>query len=186
MLEGPRYEGLDEASRQVNRRQTRPRIQADYGVPASPKGMLPWDEVVSRLQRAQTYWVITVAADGRPQVTPVWGAWLAGAAYFSCRDDIQKTRNLRQDPRVTLHLDSDQDVVVVSGIAGRVEDPALERRITQTMRAKYGAAVIPDTAAELHGTYYEVRPTRVLAWANFPLDVTRFEFIEESRRSRTC
>jgi hypothetical protein len=46
------------------------------------------------------------------------------------------------------------------------------------MRAKYGESEIPDTAAELHGSYYEVRPNRVLAWAKFPSDVTGFEFHE--------
>jgi hypothetical protein len=57
----------------------------------------------------------------------------------------------------------------MSGLAYRVEDPQLERRVTQAMRAKYDESEIPDTAAELHGSYYEVRPNRILAWANFPL-----------------
>jgi PPOX class probable F420-dependent enzyme len=139
--------------------------------------MLPWEEVVSRLERAQTYWVITIAADGWPQVTPVWGTWLDGRAYFSCGDETHKARNLGRDPRVTIHLDSEQGVVVVSGIARRVEDPGLERPITAAMRAKFGESEIPNTAAELHGSYYEVRPIRVLAWANFPVDVTHFEFL---------
>ena len=65
---------------------------------------------------------------------------------------------------------------MLSGIARRIDDSRLERRVTQAMRAKYGQSEIPDTADELHGSYYEVMPSRVLAWANFPLDVTRFEF----------
>jgi PPOX class probable F420-dependent enzyme len=162
----------------VSRRQIRPRIQADYGVPGTAEGMLPWEGVVSRLRRAQTYWVISINPDGSPQATPVWGTWLGGGAYFSCGDDTHKARNFRGDPRVTIHLDSDQGVVVMSGVAHRVEDLRLERRVTQAMRAKYGESEIPDTAAALHGSYYEVRPTRVLAWANFPSDVTRFEFDE--------
>jgi PPOX class probable F420-dependent enzyme len=161
----------------MNPQQTRPRIQADYGVPATQTGMLPWDEVVSRLLKAQTYWIVTITADGSPQVTPVWGTWLGDRAYFSCGDATHKARNLRRDPRVAIHLDSDQGVVVMSGIARRV-DSRHERDVTEAMRAKYGKSDIPDTAAELHGSYYEVSPNRVLAWANFPLDVTRFEFIE--------
>lgn len=159
-------------------RRVRPRIQAEYGVPATTKGMLAWDEVVSRLRRATIHWVVTLAADGSPQVTPVWGTWLDGAAYFSCGDDTEKARNLARDPRLTLHLDSDHGVVVVSGIASRVDDPGLERRITTAMREKYGESDIPDTAAELRGSYYEVTPQRVLAWADFPRDVTRFDFAE--------
>jgi len=89
----------------MNRRQTRPRIQPDYGVPTSREGMLSWDEVVSRLRKAQTYWLVTIAADGSPHVTPVWGNWLGGGVYFSCGDDTHKARNLRRDPRVTIHLD---------------------------------------------------------------------------------
>lgn len=163
------------------RRQTRPRIQTDYGVPASREGMLPWDEVISRLQRAQVYWVITIGDDGSPQVTPVWATWLGGLAYFSCGDDTYKAHNLRRDPRTTIHLDSTEGVVVMSGTARRVDDPAHERRVTQAMRAKYGSE-IPDTAAELNGSYYEVTPSRVLAWVDFPLDVTRFDFATSPTR----
>jgi PPOX class probable F420-dependent enzyme len=162
----------------VIRRQTRPRIQADYGVPDTPDGMLRWEEVVARLRRAPTYWVATIEPSRSPQVTPVWGTLVGDRAYFSCGDDTRKARNLRRDPRVTIHLDSDQGVVVITGVARRVEDPRLERRVTQAMRAKYGESDIPDTAAELHGSYYEVMPKRVLAWADFPSDVTRFEFSE--------
>lgn len=153
-------------------------MQADYGLPSTLEGVLPWDDVVSRLQSAVTYWVITIAADGSPQVTPVWGTWLGSAAYFSCGDDTHKARNLGRDPRVTIHLDSDQGVVVLKGLARRLADPEIEGRVTAALRAKYGASEIPDTAAELHGTYYEVTPHRVMAWVDFPLDVTRFEFLE--------
>jgi PPOX class probable F420-dependent enzyme len=173
---GHAHKRLDSALRYVNRRQTRPRIQADYGVPDTPGGMLRWDEVVARLQRAPTYWVVTIDPAGSPQVTPVWGTMLDDRAYFSCGDDTHKAHNLRRDPRVTIHLDSDQGVVVMTGVARRVEDPRLERRVTEAMRAKYGETDIPDSAAELHGSYYAVMPKRVLAWADFPSDVTRFEF----------
>jgi PPOX class probable F420-dependent enzyme len=145
-------------------------------VPSKPDGMVSWDEVRSRLNDARIYWVITVNADGSPQITPVWGTWLSGAVHFSCGDDTQKARNLRRDPRVAIHLDSDQGVVVVHGLARRVADPELEGRVTAALRTKYGSAEIPDTAAELHGSYYEVTPTRVIAWVDFPTDVARFDF----------
>jgi PPOX class probable F420-dependent enzyme len=141
--------------------------------------MLPWDDVVSRLLMARLYWVTTIGADGWPQETPVWGTWLDGVACFSCGDDTQKARNLRRDPRVTIHLDSAHGVVVLSGIAHKVADQGRERWITQAMRAKYGAAEIPDTAAELHGSYYDISPLKALAWVDFPRDVTRFEFDPE-------
>jgi PPOX class probable F420-dependent enzyme len=145
--------------------------------------MLRWAEVITRLQAAPTYWVITIAADGSPQVTPVWGTWLGNRAYFSCGDETHKARNLLRDPRVAIHLDSDQGVVVMHGLARRVVDRGLERRVTAAMRGKYGASEIPDSAADLHGSYYEVRAHRALAWANFPLDVTRFEFVENEAGS---
>jgi PPOX class probable F420-dependent enzyme len=141
--------------------------------------MLPWAEVVSRLATAETYWIITINPDGSPHVTPVWGNWIGEAAYFSCGDATQKARNLARDPRVAIHLDADQGVVVLHEVAHRVDDARLERRITTDMRARYGSTEIPDTAAELHGSYYEVRPHQVLAWVNFPKDVTRFEFVAD-------
>ncbi len=48
----------------------------------------------------------TVKSDGRPQLSNVGYAWDDGLIRVSVTDDRAKTRNLRRDPRVTLHVTS--------------------------------------------------------------------------------
>lgn len=58
-------------------RPARPRM-GDYGVPAGPEGLLPWEWARERLSASHNYWLITSAA-GVPHTMPVWGVWFAGA-----------------------------------------------------------------------------------------------------------
>ena len=56
-------------------------IAADAG------GTLPWAWAEERLIRSRSYWVATVWPDGRPHVSPVWGAWFDGVLLVQlCRD----------------------------------------------------------------------------------------------------
>jgi PPOX class probable F420-dependent enzyme len=48
----------------------------------------------------------TITRDGRPQLSNVGYAWDDGLIRVSVTDDRAKTRNLRRDPRVTLHVAS--------------------------------------------------------------------------------
>lgn len=51
--------------------------------------------------------LVTLKADGRPQLSNVAYALLDGAVHVSVTDDRAKTANLRRDPRVSLHVTSD-------------------------------------------------------------------------------
>jgi PPOX class probable F420-dependent enzyme len=48
----------------------------------------------------------SVKSNGRPQLSNVGYAWDDGLIRVSVTDDRAKTRNLRRDPRVTLHVAS--------------------------------------------------------------------------------
>jgi len=50
--------------------------------------------------------LVTLKADGRPQLSNVAYAVLDDAVHVSVTDDRAKTRNLRRDPRVSLHVTS--------------------------------------------------------------------------------
>ncbi|MFN8156191.1 MAG: PPOX class F420-dependent oxidoreductase [Candidatus Nanopelagicales bacterium] len=64
--------------------------------------------------------LVTLKADGRPQTSNVF-AWTddEGVVRVSLTDDRAKTRNLRRDPRVSLHLTADDfwSYVVLEGEA---------------------------------------------------------------------
>lgn len=66
-------------------------------------------------------------SDGRPQLSNVGYALLDGAIRVSVTTDRAKTANLRADPRVSLHVSSEDfwDYVVAEGDA-RLSDVAAE------------------------------------------------------------
>jgi len=48
--------------------------------------------------------LITIRADGRPQSSDIVYAYDDGAFLISITDDRAKTKNMRRDPRVVLHI----------------------------------------------------------------------------------
>jgi PPOX class probable F420-dependent enzyme len=157
-------------------RALRPRFQRDYGVPTSAEGMLPWEHARTRLQTAQNYWIATVGSNGAPQVSPVWAIWYENQLLFSCGRSAQKARNLARNPKVVVNLESGAEVVILHGTATEMTDRAEEPVLIATYRAKYGQDAIPNSVDQLNATWFVVRPKKVLAWLNFPADVTRWDF----------
>lgn len=51
--------------------------------------------------------VATLRASGHPQMSNVVYAWWDGAFHVSVTESRAKTRNLRRDPRVAVHVTSD-------------------------------------------------------------------------------
>ena len=132
-----------------------------YGIPSHSRGMLTWDHVEERMAEARNYWVATVRPDGRPHITPVWGLWVDGAFYFGVAPGTRKARNLTQNPNVSVHLESGEDVVILEGVAEVVSDPdpGLVERLFASSVAKYGTG-----SREVEGSYV-VRPRVVFAWS---------------------
>jgi nitroimidazol reductase NimA-like FMN-containing flavoprotein (pyridoxamine 5'-phosphate oxidase superfamily) len=81
-----------------------------YQIAASDAPLLPWSHVAERLERAHNYWLATTRPDGRPHVTPVWGAWVDDAFYFDGIWTARWARNLATNPAATVHLESGTDV----------------------------------------------------------------------------
>ena len=110
-----------------------------YGIlPATEgSGLLDWSWAVERLERSHDYWVGTTWPDGRPHLTPVWGAWLDDAVWFSCSGNSRKTRNLQRDPRCSVATDNPYEPVVVDAVAERISDATAIRSFTDAVNAKY-------------------------------------------------
>ena len=150
-----------------------PQMPAMYGGKKRDK-FLPWSHAEERLVRSKNYWICTSRPDGRPHSAPVWGFWHAGALYFGTHRDTRKARNLAQNRRLSVHLESGDDVVILEGDAEPVDQKALAKQLDSVSREKYGMPmmVTPDTIA------YCVRPRVVLAWTeqDYPNNATRWEF----------
>lgn len=63
--------------------------------------------------------IATIKSDGRPQLSNVVYALIGDEVHVSVTDGRAKTRNLRRDPRVSMHVTTDRfyPYVVVEGTA---------------------------------------------------------------------
>jgi nitroimidazol reductase NimA-like FMN-containing flavoprotein (pyridoxamine 5'-phosphate oxidase superfamily) len=137
--------------------------------------MLPWTWATERLAAGRSYWVATTCPDGRPHAMPVWGVWLDEAVHFGTSRDSRKGRNLARDPRVVVHLESGDEVVILEG---EVEETEIDERVADAYEAKYDWR--PDHTGEDSG-WYRLRPTVAYAWLEreYPRTATRFTFERE-------
>jgi hypothetical protein len=156
---------------------SRPKIPAEYGIPKNDKGLLPWSHVNERMTQATHYWICTVGADGRPHVTPVDGLWLDNRLYFGGSPQTRRNRDLVDNPAVSVHLDSSDDVVILHGNA-YLQKPDHETavQLSKASAAKYGYSPRPEDY-ESSGVHV-FQPVTVFAWKQFPKDVTRWHFPE--------
>lgn len=150
---------------------SRPHIPG-YGIPEEEKGMLPWSHIEERMAAARNYWIGTTHPDGRPHATPVWGVWVDDTFYFGGGPDVRRSRNLRENPHVVVHLESGDDVVIIEGVTEQYTeqnaDADLLKRIDDAYEAKYNMR---------HGTpVWAVRPRVVFAWASDLATATRWRF----------
>jgi pyridoxine/pyridoxamine 5'-phosphate oxidase len=100
------------------------------------------------------------------------GLWHDAAVVFSTSPESRKGRNLARDPRLVVHLESGDEVVVVEGGAEQI---ALENAVADAYEAKYRYR--PD-AGSPEGLWYRVRPRVAYAWLerDYPRTATRFAF----------
>ena len=154
----------------------RPRMPAGYGVdPSAVEGMLPWSYVSEQMASSRNYWIVTTRPDGRPHVAPVWGIWLEDGFYFSTDPHSRKGRNIAAGPRLVVHLESGDDVVIFEGTAEEVTEASVLGRFADAYDAKY--KIRPDVSSAAPGVYW-LRPQVAFAWLekDFNKTATRWLF----------
>lgn len=146
-----------------------------YGIagPHEGRGLLPWSWAEQQLTDAYRYWVVTVAPGGAPHAMPVWAVWLETSLWFSTGVRSRKARNLRGEPRCTVHTDG-ADPVVLEGIAELVADAADVDRMVEHYGRKY-PDLPPDSE---HNPIVRVRPRKVIGLIEreFSTSPTRWSF----------
>ena len=148
----------------------------------------PWVQVRQTLESAETSWVTTVRADGRPHVTPLVTVWLDDALYFCTGATEQKAVNLRANQNVVLTTGCNTwnkglDVVV-EGTAERVTDHEKLARLAQGWRTKWdgrwhfevGDGVFQHEGGTGEALVFEVVPTKILSFAKETFAATRHTF----------
>jgi PPOX class probable F420-dependent enzyme len=145
-----------------------------------PEDTLSWAEVAARLAPARTYWLCTTMPSGAPHAAPLWGVVTGGTLYLYSERRTVKARNLAADPRVVLHLESGEDVLIVRGTAEDLGAPAQLIEVVAALAAKYTGEndqqYLPD-ADPAFDVVYAVRPQSAMMW--------RLADYEESQRRWT-
>jgi len=128
---------------------------------------MTWAEVAERLSFARTYWLGTTTVSGAPHAAPVWGVVTGGTLYLYSERGTVKARNLAVDPRVVIHLESGEDVLIVHGAAEDLGLPAGVPSVLAALSAKYtrpeDRQYLPD-ADPAFDVVYALRPRSALAW----------------------
>lgn len=126
-----------------------------------------WAEVSGRLAAARTYWMGTTTPSGAPHAAPVWGVVTGGTLYLYSERSSVKARNLAADPRVVVHLESGEDVVIMRGIAEDLGTPGQVPSVVAALAAKYTS---PEDQQYLPGTdpdfdvVYAIKPQSAMTW----------------------
>ncbi len=156
-----------------------------YGIrpPDQGTGLLPWSWAQEQLSTSRNYWVATVGPDGQPHALPVWGAWLAGALWFSCGGRSRKRRNLAHQPRCAITTQDPEQPVMVQGIAEIIRDRDQISAFLAATNAKYDQQIAADFLDPDVNATVRVRPRVVIALreADFDGSPTRWTFPDEGR-----
>jgi PPOX class probable F420-dependent enzyme len=122
--------------------------------------------VARRLDQEIIIWLTTVRADGAPQPSPVWFLWADQELLIYSKPNTPKLRNIGQNPKVSLHFDSDGqggDIVVIAG-AARIDEQAPSALEVDAYVKKYREHIAqikmtPDSFARAYSTAIRVTPT---------------------------
>ena len=137
-----------------------------YGAP-SDATPLDWEEVAAQLGSAGTYWVVAGSGDLHPHPRPVWGVWspVGDDALWLSIGSPSLRAQVTHNPKVTAHLDSGVEVVIVEGLAEVVDvnvDAALDA--VAALVAAYDRKYDWSYTVEEYGPPTRICPTSVIAW----------------------
>lgn len=145
-----------------------PQVTRPYfpkGYVENPKKTLPWSHVEQRLTDAKHYWLCSVRPNGRPHAIPKWAVWVNGRIYFDGSPETRHAKNIAENPYVSVHLESGEDVVIVEGTAKAVVKPSRELgiQVAQAYTTKYATmGYAPDPNQWDNGGCSRLRSTKSL------------------------
>jgi PPOX class probable F420-dependent enzyme len=127
-----------------------------------PRSPLAW-------RRRVTTGLCTTSPSGAPHAAPVWGAVTGPARtlYLYTERRTVKARNLAADPRVVVHLEGGEDVVIVRGVAEDLGAPAQVPHVIEALSAKYTGADDPQYLPAADADFdvvYAIRPHSAMMW----------------------
>ena len=84
--------------------------------------------------------------------------------------------NLEANSRVSVHLESATEVVIVEGEATKVErpEPRVSRTIDDQYHGKYDWRPSSESKEPVGAGWYRLEPAKMIDWTQFPADNTRW------------
>jgi hypothetical protein len=130
-----------------------------------------WETVADRLDQARTYWLATASPHGWPHARPVFGLWLGDRLVFSLGRSNRTARDLADNPRATVHLESGEDAVIVEGLVKETSADGLTGGDEWVAKYRF-------TPPDVDRVAYELRPQKVFTWSfvDLPRSLTRWVF----------
>lgn len=124
--------------------------------------------LAGRLRTENVAWITTVTPGGQPQSSPVWFLWEEDEFLVYAQPHSWKVRNIRANPQVSLHLNSDAEggqVVTFEGSARIAEGHPLGHEAAAYL-AKYregiaGIGMTPEEMGAEYATALRITPSRV-------------------------
>jgi PPOX class probable F420-dependent enzyme len=105
----------------------------------------------------------TIAADGRPQVTPVWFDFVGGYIRVNSARGRAKDRNMRRDARVALSILDPDNAYRHLEIGGRVveiTEEGAKAHIDSLAKTYMGLDVYPFHHSDEQRVIYKIEPLR--------------------------
>ncbi len=124
-----------------------------------------------RLQVELIAWLTTVNASGQPQSSPIWFLWTGSEFVLASLEKTPRAANIRANPRVSVHLDSDGeggDIVTIEG-EGRIDETPIPEAETEAYFAKYDAKISEygwtrESMFRDYPVVIRIHPTRIRTW----------------------
>jgi len=128
-------------------------------------------KVQQAIEGLETAVLATINSDGSPLATPMWYVHDASGLGMVSIDRLQKVRNLRRDPRVSVVIETTAtggpQCVIVQGTAEFLDSTSDRAELGAAFVAKYGASIEKrwgGSAVPRDRVLFRVRPSRVKLW----------------------
>jgi hypothetical protein len=128
---------------------------------------LDWAEIAPRFSSARNWWIATIGPAG-PHSVPVWGVAIDDTLYFYGQPTAVRSKNLAADPRLVVHLESGDSVLILHGEAHVSEFPLDDASVVSAYAGKYDdpldAEYLPGQPAMAGTRLYCITPQRAISW----------------------
>ena len=136
------------------------------------QGRTQVSQIRARMEKDRTIWMATTRPDGRPHAIPVCFLYENDSILIFSLPDSVKVRNIRENPQVSLALESfgfgDYFSVVVEGTAELVDEPSnwlqyppYDAKHMKLSQRIFGSDHVPEEYAAQFSQAIRITPVKI-------------------------